>query len=135
MVDLLLQGQSSITVHRAIRLLPLVLLLVAVVSSATMLTAFIREQLFLWPAREEGAGIHLLFEPRFRIYRLPASEGGFIKWHSSTGEPMEGSTCFVSIPAWPMAGIALGTIIYAAILIFDPSTWRKTNSPEQLRLG
>ena len=112
-------------VHRISRLARLLLLSVAVVLSLVMLRAFIREQLFLWQAREEGAGIHLLFEPRFRIFRLPPSEGGRITWHSSTGEPMEGSTWIFSVPSWPLAAVAIGILIYAAIVILDTETWRR----------
>jgi hypothetical protein len=103
---------------------------VAVALSATLLKRFIREQFFLWPAREEGAGMHLLFEPRFRIFRLSPGDGGKIVWHSSTGEPAEGSRTFLSMPAWPLVAVALGIVIYATIVFFDPEDWTRRRGLE-----
>jgi hypothetical protein len=100
-----------------------ILLALAVILSAAMLTQHIREQFFLWPAREEGAGLHLLFEPQFRVFRLSPANGGKIIWHSSTGEPAEGSRVIVSMPAWPLAAVAVGVLIYAAVVTFDSDTW------------
>ena len=94
------------------------LLAAAVGLSVAMLKAFVREQMFLWPAREESAGPHLLFEPRLQIFRLSPADGGKLAWwFSSTGEPTEGSTGILSLPSWPFAVVALGMIACASMLL------------------
>lgn len=115
-------------VRIAVRAFGFVALCGAVLLSVVMLRAFVREQIFLWPAREEGAGLYLLFEPQFRVFRL--SNGGIGVWLAATGEPdpAEVSKVLVSMPAWLPAGLSIGILIYAALAVFDFANREPENS-------
>lgn len=110
------------------RAFALLALCVAVILSTVMIHAFVREQIFLWPAREEGAGLHLLLEPRFQVFKL--SDGGIGVWLASTGVPDPAAVIKVllSMPAWPLAGLSIGILICAATVGFDFAKRKPENS-------
>jgi hypothetical protein len=116
---------ASVLLHRIKQIVLALLLTGLLVVSATILRDYIRTQLFLWPAREEGASLALLFEPRFWVFRLPAQEGGRIAWHFATvGEPVEGSIGILRGPSWLLMLVALGSLATVTVLIADPELRR-----------
>ena len=101
------------------------ILLLGVVVALYVLVGFAREEYWMWLARDDR-GIHLLAEPRVLVFRDERVEHddriGWTLFYS--GEPDNGIRVVSSFTSWPLATVAPGFFIYAAVSIFEWSDKR-----------
>jgi hypothetical protein len=100
------------------RLLKVFVLSVAIVASLSVLIAYGREQYWLWLGCD-GAGLHLLAEPRLQVFRALTHEHGERDgwWLASAGEIPEGTRSVISLPTWPLALAGAGVLAWALLAL------------------